>query len=308
MTQGMRLAIVGLGIQGRKRRAIAGENVAAVVDPVVADASYRTILDVPLDLYDAAMVCTPDDSKFEILKYLITRGKHVLVEKPLLSLGGRVQELAELAQRHQVVCYTAYNHRFEPHVARAKAVIEAGTIGEIFRARLFYGNGTARDVRGSPWRDRGAGVITDLASHLLDLCTFWFGRPTSAIELIRASRFENKAPDNAVLASHGRPALDFEVSLLNWRNDFTADIIGAGGSIHIRSLCKWGPATFILRHRKLPSGRPDEEEITLTQPDPTWAAEYVHFLGLCAGGKFNGNIVDDIWIDATLSELARAAA
>ena len=33
---------------------------------------------------------------------------------------------------------------------------------------MFYGNGTARLVRDSAWRDQGAGVLPDLGSHLLD--------------------------------------------------------------------------------------------------------------------------------------------
>ena len=47
--------------------------------------------------------------------------------------------------------------------------------GRIYRCRMFYGNGTARLVRDSAWRDQGAGVLPDLGSHLLDTARFWFG-------------------------------------------------------------------------------------------------------------------------------------
>ena len=53
-----------------------------------------------------------------------------------------------------------------------KALLESGELGRVYRCRLFYGNGTARDVRNSPWRDKGAGVLTDLGSHLLDTVLF----------------------------------------------------------------------------------------------------------------------------------------
>ena len=47
----MRCLIVGVGVQGRKRRAVAGADVAATVDPVAPDANYKALEDVPLDRY-----------------------------------------------------------------------------------------------------------------------------------------------------------------------------------------------------------------------------------------------------------------
>ena len=81
----MKLVVIGLGVQGRKRRAIAGEHVVAVVDTVAPGVDYKTIEEVPLDQYDAACVCVPDQAKLPILRYLVTHKKHVLVEKPLVG-------------------------------------------------------------------------------------------------------------------------------------------------------------------------------------------------------------------------------
>ena len=44
----MRLAVIGLGVQGRKRRAIAGDKVVAVVDPVASGVDFQRVEDVPL--------------------------------------------------------------------------------------------------------------------------------------------------------------------------------------------------------------------------------------------------------------------
>ena len=172
----MRVAILGLGVQGKKRLHVAGADAVAVVDPMVPTASHRRIEDVPLDAYDAALVCTPDPQKIELLSYLLTSGKHVLVEKPLVADNDeQLAELARLAERSGVTCWTAYNHRFEPNLVRLREVIQSGVLGKIYHARFFYGNGTAADVRRSPWRDRGMGVIADLGSHLLDLTDFLLG-------------------------------------------------------------------------------------------------------------------------------------
>jgi scyllo-inositol 2-dehydrogenase (NADP+) len=302
----MRVVIIGLGIQGRKRVVAAGADVIATVDIAQPDARYRTIYDVPLDDFDGAFVCTPDDAKIELATYLLRNRKHVLVEKPLLDPSQQaLAQLAELSRQTGATCYTAYNHRFEPHVIRMRDLLASGALGRIYRCRMFYGNGTAREVRQSPWRDKGAGVLIDLGSHLLDTVLFWFGTDLGSFRVVSCRRFENAAFDHVVIAADGEPAIELEMTLLSWRNHFTCDVLAEHGSGHIDSLCKWGPSTFTRRSRRLPSGRPDEEAVTLMQPDPTWANEYAHFRALCERG---GHTLDnDVWINSRLTQLAAAA-
>jgi len=172
----MRVIVIGLGVQGYKRRNFAGDDFVACVDPDNDEAEYKDIRDVPLTDYDAALCCIPDEPKIEILTYLLGNGKHVLVEKPLWSDNDAdIDALQALAQKNNVVCYTAYNHRFEPHFVIMHDLIKSGELGEIYSCRMFYGNGTARLVRESDWRDQDAGVLPDLGSHLLDTANFWFG-------------------------------------------------------------------------------------------------------------------------------------
>jgi scyllo-inositol 2-dehydrogenase (NADP+) len=314
MSGDMRVVVVGLGIQGAKRLRVAGTDVVATVDPVHAEAAFRDIRDVPPDSYDAALVCTPDGVKMELLTHLLSHGKHVLVEKPLIDEGGSqdLLHLAGLARANAAVCYTAYNHRFEPHFVRMKRLLDSGVLGRIYRCRMFYGNGTARDVRNSAWRDRDPGVLPDLGSHLLDTVLFWFGRPDTPCRVVSCNRFENLAFDHVVVGALAGavPEIELEMTLLSWRNHFTCDIFAENGSAHIDSLCKWGPSTFTHRRRKLPSGRPDEEATVLVQPDPTWDEEYAHFKALCAAAPQTGgggNIDNDLWLNDRLNGLAAMA-
>ena len=97
----------------------------------------------------------------------------MLVEKPLLADNPETsRQLQALAEKAGVTCWTAYNHRFEPNLVRLREVIRSGVLGKIYHARFFYGNGTAADVKKSPWRDQGLGVIPDLGSHLFDLTDY----------------------------------------------------------------------------------------------------------------------------------------
>ena len=275
----MRVIVVGMGVQGKKRLAIAGKDVVFTVDPIQQGVDFSDVRDVPIAEYDAALCCIPDYPKIETLDFLIRNKKHVLVEKPLWSRDVQhIEKIEKLANKNEVFCYTAYNHRFEPHFVAMKKLIESGDLGEIYNCRLFYGNGTARLVRESAWRDKGAGVLPDLASHLLDTSIYWFGDIDEKFNVISASCHENRSPDHVIIRNErNKPKLELEITLLQWRNHFTCDILAEKGSAHIESLCKWGPAKFTHRKRILPSGLPTEVVSTLSRPDPTWNEEYIFF-------------------------------
>ena len=227
-------------------------------------------------------------------------------KKPIIAQDSAdIETLLALSRERKVSVYTAYNHRFEPHIVRMKELLESGDLGEVYLARFFYGNGTARDVRNSNWRDRGAGVLPDLGSHLIDMALFLFGPSENEFSASCFNRFENNAFDHFFFGTQGRPVLEMEMTLLSWRNHFTCDIYAEKGSAHIQSLCKWGPSTFTRYTRVLPSGRPDEESIIEEEGDPTWKAEYEYFKDLCRRG--GSNLENDIIINDALGALSRQA-
>jgi scyllo-inositol 2-dehydrogenase (NADP+) len=304
----MRVVVVGYGVQGKKRLQVAGAEAVGIVDPVMPEAHWRDVSEVPLDRYDSALVCTPDDPKMAILRALFRHGKHALIEKPLHARSeAELNEIEALARSTGAVCYTAYNHRFEPHYVRMRDLLRSGSLGRVYRCRMFYGNGTARLVRDSAWRDQGAGVLPDLGSHLLDTARFWFGDIGEEFQVISVNRFENRAPDHVVIGSEtARPKLEFEMTLLSWRNHFTCDVLAENGTAHIESLCKWGPTTFTQRTRVLPSGRPPEESVALVQADPTWAIEYEHFKRLVAQ-RTATDLSNDRWLLRVLGKLSADA-
>ena len=303
----MRVIVAGLGVQGYKRRKHAGKDYIASVDPVNKEAEYHNISDVPLNSYDAVLACIPDEPKVELIKYALANSKHVLLEKPLWAAQkDDIIQLEQLAIKNKVVCYTAYNHRFEPHFVQMRDLIASGKLGNIYSCRMFYGNGTARLVRDSEWRDQGGGVLPDLGSHLLDTCRFWFGTELGEFRLIAAHNFENRAPDHIIISSEAnQPRIELEMTLCMWRNHFTCDILAEQGTAHIESLCKWGPTTFSHRERVLPSGRPPETRITLVQEDPTWEAEYSHFKQLVTLGTVT-DLSNDHWLQTNLRRLNRS--
>ena len=273
----MKAIVVGMGVQGKKRKKFLKKDFIYSVDKRKTS-DFKSLQDVPINTYDSVFLCTPDNTKLKLIKYCLKFKKNVLVEKPLLTTASELNKIEKLFKRKKIFLYTAYNHRFEPSIKKAKEILQKGTIGKIYNAKIFYGNGTSKLVKKSEWRDKKGGIITDLGSHLFDICNFIFNKPLKKIKLVKSSRFENKSPDHAIINLFIKKIfVNLEMTYTMWKNSFYLDVIGSKGSIHINSLCKWSNSHLILRKRKLPSGKPQEQIFNYKKGDPTWFLENIYF-------------------------------
>lgn len=304
----MKLLVVGAGVQGKKRANVAGSEFFDFLDPEVEFARYKNLEDLVAIDYDAVAICTPNSVKAHYIDYFIEKRKDILVEKPFLCNSPEtINQLRKKAQLREVVLYTAYNHRFEPAISLLRDKIREQQIGKLYFVRLIYGNGTARLVRDSNWRDTGLGVIEDLVPHLVDILYYWFPDNSLLFTLINSSHFENAAPDHAILkGSDSQLLVSLEVSLCSWKNSFVCDIYGENGSMHINGLCKWGKSEVKIRQRVIPSGIPLEETITYPSGDPTWSLEYEHFKNLVNNKACHDDGVD-FKIQKILSNLEKSS-
>ncbi|HLW59027.1 MAG TPA: Gfo/Idh/MocA family oxidoreductase [bacterium] len=300
----MKYLVVGYGNIGLKRKQLLGGRCIATVDPYNTAADYRTLSECPLAQYDAAVLAVPNQVKIELLDFLLNRGKHALVEKPLIFPDeATAHHLQQTAQRRRVIWYTSYNFRFEPHVIRLRDLIAAGSIGDVYRARMFYGYGTAGSVAGT-WRDDRLGVLQDLASHLVDLTGFVFGRAGSDFLIWERGAHELTGADHCILATTDRRIV-IECSYLSWKNRWTIEVIGARGALQMEGLTKWGASELVIQRRRFPSGVPDETREVVTAPDPTWAADLAHFEQMVIANKTS--FENDLWMSRTLLHLATSS-
>ena len=240
--------VVGLwGSRFKENKVFKTKNIIKI-DPF-KHADYSFLKEVPKNLYDTVFICVPDKEKEELIEYCIKHKKHFLVEKPFPMLKEtKIKYLSNLAKKNKIVGYVAYNHRFEPNFEKLKKLIFLKEIGKIYSCKLFYGNGTSRLVKKSPWRDKGIGVISDLGSHLLDICNYWFNVKPKKFCYFYYNRFENKAPDHSKISFKEKNIFfDLEMTMCMWKNHFSCDILGEKGSLHILSLCKWDQTKLIIR-------------------------------------------------------------
>jgi predicted dehydrogenase len=302
----MKAIIVGLGIQGQKRKNNLNQNeYVASVDPYNLSADFKDIKDVRLQSYDTVFICTPDQLKYKIIVFCLNNNKNFLVEKPFPIISKKkIINIQNEANKKKIIAYTAYNHRFEPHFNRLKKIINSRLLGKLYYIRIFYGNGTSMLVRQNKWKDSGLGVISDLGSHLFDLCDYLFNRKFKISRIVMKNSFENKSSDHAIIFCNIKNVkINLEMTTCMWRNSLRLDLLGKKGSAHIDSLCKWGKTTLFLRKRKFPSGKPKEKKISLLKKDPTWKKEINYFRKLIRNRSKN-NLQKDAWISDLISKIS----
>jgi hypothetical protein len=95
-------------------------------------------------------------------------------------------------------------HRFEPHILRLWLLDRRSST--VYLARFFYGNGTARDVRDSGWRDRAGAPRPGIAPPGLRSSCSAQGRRSPGVG---SHRFENRSFDHVRFGFEGHTALDF---------------------------------------------------------------------------------------------------
>ncbi len=305
MKNSFKYLVVGLGVQGKKRASVDKKNLVGTVDLLNQKADYKKIYDVPLDLYNSAYVCVPDNKKISIIKYLLENKKNVLVEKPLISNKKKLQKIFDLAKKNKCILYVAYNHRFEPFLVKIKNFLREKKIGKIYLCNIFYGNGTSMLVRNSTWKDKNKGVLSDIGSHLLDI-VFWFFdlKKNILFRKMIYKKFENNSYDYSYIASNlNKTQINLEMTYCMWKNSFKLDIVGNLGSIHMDCLCKWGPSKLILRKRVKPSGVPKSKVYEISMKDPTWKREHEYFKRLTNRPYASNQVKKNIWINNNLNRI-----
>ncbi len=171
-------------------------------------ASWQELLrgEKNLDFVD---ISTPPNAHAEIAIAALSRGLHVLCEKPLTTTVAEARALVDAAREHRRVVFPAHNYKHAPVVKFAADVIRSGRIGTVRSVTLNTFRTT--HAKGVPewktdWRrDRkisGGGIAMDHGSHSFYLTFAWLGSlPThvTAKTLTLDQQWDTEDNLNAVL-------------------------------------------------------------------------------------------------------------
>ena len=194
-----RLAIIGPGSRGRFLMSFLVQN--PKVDIVALCDIYQPSLDEALKLapkaktykdyrkvledktIDAVLVATPLNTHCQIVLDAFDAGKHVFCEKAMARTLEECKTIYNTYQQSDRVLYFCMQRMYDEKYVKAMQMIHSGLIGDLvgMRCHWFRNNDWRRPVpspeleRKINWRlykESSGGLMTELASHQLEVCNW----------------------------------------------------------------------------------------------------------------------------------------
>lgn len=129
---------------------------------------------------DLVVITAPNHVHFTLSKLCLESGKHVILEKPIVTRSEDGQKLLELSKQHQKLVIPYQNRRWDGDFLTLKALIDKGTLGDI---KVFESHfDRFRPIAQERWQDsggEGGGILYGLGPHLIDQALFLFGLPSA---------------------------------------------------------------------------------------------------------------------------------
>ncbi len=198
-----RVAVIGAGAMGRNHLRVLndlpGAQLVGLADMDEATAqraarpygtaaytSYTELLDK--ENPDAVIVAVPTIMHREVSLEVISRGIHLLIEKPIAYTVDEGEEILDAAKKAGVVLTVGHIERYNPAVLELHRRLGRGELGRVFQIH-------ARRLGPFPPRVRDVGVVIDLASHDVDIMRFLTGSEVVRVYAETARRIHTDHED-----------------------------------------------------------------------------------------------------------------
>jgi 1,5-anhydro-D-fructose reductase (1,5-anhydro-D-mannitol-forming) len=205
---------------------------------------------------DAVYVCTPPDTHREFAAHALGAKKHVLVEKPMACSTADCADLVDRAKTTGKKLGVAYYRRAYPKMQRVSELIREGILGDLTWVNIVShswfspGPKDANYWRVESDRSGGAGPLSDIGVHRLDLLEHWLGpsRVAYASRQNLAHQWSVEDSCSAVLSlANGAPVhVLFSWNSKTWMDRF--EIVGTEAKILLEPLD--GPDLVVTRGRE----------------------------------------------------------
>lgn len=157
----------------------------AGAEELAAEYGFEVVSDVDelIERVDVVDIVTPSSAHAELALKAISRGRHVICEKPLAATSAEATVLLRAASEAGVRLFPAHVVRYMAEYQRIKAGIDAGRIGQPAVQR-FSRAGAAPEAGWFFSEANGGGVIRDLMIHDIDQA-LWFAGPVLSVYAVQ---------------------------------------------------------------------------------------------------------------------------
>lgn len=198
----LRLGLVGFGTSGREHADVLASHPSCRLTAIVCRDPERKAEVERLgakwlpdaatlfasETVDAVLITTPHPSHADLTVAALSRGLHVLCEKPLAIRVGDVEGIIAAAEAAEKVVAVVFQNRANLAYRRIADDMAAGTFGQILRVEISETYPRSEEYYSSaPWRGtwagEGGGVLLNQAAHVLDRYLWLFGDPIAVTAL-----------------------------------------------------------------------------------------------------------------------------
>lgn len=127
---------------------------------------------------DGVIICSPHTLHFQQAYDVLSKGLHVLIEKPMTCSSAEAELLLKLAEESGKIMQVSYQRHFQPEFLYIRDAIARGEIGKItsVTASLYqeWRQGTPGSWRANPALS-GGGFLMDSGSHIIDVLLWTTG-------------------------------------------------------------------------------------------------------------------------------------
>ena len=177
--------------------AISTSNCSDVDQNLSSIVCYQTADElIQMTVADLIIITAPNFVHFSLAQSCLLAGKHVVLEKPMVTTIEEGEILMALAKKKSLLLTVYHNRRWDGDFLTIKKMIKNKSLGEV---RLFesHFDRFRPEVR-DKWKElagEGTGVWFDLGSHLLDQVVQLFGTPQGITARCLCLRESSKATD-----------------------------------------------------------------------------------------------------------------
>ena len=231
------LFVTDLQLTGRSvtavgsRSAASAERFAKAFNIPKAHASYEALAADPN--VDIIYIATPHPQHVAAAKLALNAGKHILVEKPFTINATEAAEITALAATKGLLVLEAMWTRFLPHMHRIRAIIAAGTIGEVRSITADHRQKLPDDPK-HRLNDLalGGGALLDLGIYPISFTWDILGKPDS---MHASATFRDTGADAqvATIFHYASGAIATTLSSSDSAGPNRACIVGSKGRIEI---------------------------------------------------------------------------
>ncbi len=192
----IRFAVIGMGNIGKRHahHIIQHPNASLVAVCDIDPNQYKPFLSGSIegfshidDLFaksniDVLNVCTPNYLHHSHSVDALTKGVHVVCEKPMALSEEECDAMIQAAEQHQKTIFVVKQNRYNEPVQRVKELIQSGGLGKILMVNVnCFWNRNEQYYAESPWRggiSTDGGCLFTQFSHFVDIMYYLLGNVT----------------------------------------------------------------------------------------------------------------------------------